>query len=67
MINLAHSLHGNMETNMVQSLRFASFLFRMAFISAWQTKGYFVFRIEPSADFLAQGRASSLQFLGKPL
>lgn len=67
MINLAHSLHGNIDTNMVEFFKSASFLFKIAFNSAWQTNGYFVSKIEPFLDFLDHGKTSSEQFFGNPL
>lgn len=37
MMSLAHSLHGNKATYMLQPFTSAEFLFMMAFSSAWHT------------------------------
>lgn len=39
MMSLAHSLHGNKATYIVQPFTSAEFLFMMAFSSAWHTAG----------------------------
>lgn len=40
MMSLAHSLHGNKATYMVQPFTSAEFLFIMALSSAWHTVGW---------------------------
>ena len=42
MLSFTISLHGSMVVRMETPLTVAQFLFKMAFISAWQTYGYLV-------------------------
>ena len=55
------------RAGLTDPLRFVLLLFKMAFISAWQTYGNLVSRGFPLSETLAQGKSWSVQPRGKPL
>ena len=63
-IALAHSLQGKSVVYILDPWRIFPLLFNIAFNSAWQTKGYLVFKASPS---LLQGISLSSHPVGIPL